>query len=86
MNFFNPSTGPLGMDLQVQRAGRVRVRVYNVAGERVCVLMDAVLSAGSHRVAWPGTNSNGQRVGNGVYFLVFETPSGRSTRKVVVLK
>jgi hypothetical protein len=85
-NFFNPTQQPLGMDLRVDVAGEVKVIVYNIVGEEVAKLMDQNMSPGNYRVSWNGQNSSNTVVGNAVYFVVVEQPSGNMVRKVIVLK
>jgi hypothetical protein len=44
------------------------------------------MSVGNYRVFWDGLNKNNALVGNAVYFVVVEQPSGNMVRKVIVLK
>ena len=85
-NFFNPTQQPLGMDLRVDTAGAVKVIVYNITGEEVVKLLDQNLAVGNYRVFWNGHNSGNTLVGNAVYFIVVEQPSGNTVKKVIVLK
>ncbi len=85
-NQFDPSKGPLGMDVRVDTAGNCKVMIYNIAGEQVVKLVDQALAAGNYRFSWDGTNSPGSIVGNGVYFFVVVQPSGQTVKKVIVLK
>lgn len=75
------------MDLKVTAPGRVKVSVYNIAGQLVTEGVNDYGSAGNYRTQWNGTNRNGQTVGNGLYLLVIEMPDGsRQIQKVIVLK
>jgi hypothetical protein len=85
-NYFNPTKGPLGMDVRVDVAGEVKVVVFNIVGEEVDKLLDQNMSVGNYRVFWDGLNKNNALVGNAVYFVVVEQPSGNMVRKVIVLK
>jgi flagellar hook assembly protein FlgD len=85
-NFFNPDNGPLGMDVRVDTAGEVKIVIFNIVGEEVEKLVDQQLSVGNYRFSWDGRNSTGAIVGNAVYFIVSEQPSGNLIRKVIVLK
>ena len=67
-------------------AGNVKVIVYNIAGEEVVKLLDQYENAGNYRVLWNGQNKGNILVGNAVYFIVVEQPSGNMVRKVIVLK
>jgi flagellar hook assembly protein FlgD len=85
-NYFDPTKGPLGMDVRVDAAGEVKVMVFNVAGEEVVKLVDQNLAAGNYRFNWDGTNTPGSIVGNAVYFFVVVQPSGNTVKKVIVLR
>ena len=85
-NAFNPRQGPLGMDIRMFNPGSCHMRVYNEAGDRVADGETQYGSAGNYRIQWDGTNAHGQIVGNGLYLVVIETPSGREVKKVIVLK
>ena len=85
-NYFDPTQGPLGMDVRVETAGNVKVMVYNIAGEQVVKLVDQTLAVGNYRFYWDGTNQRNALVGNAVYFFVVAQPSGNTVKKVIVLK
>jgi flagellar hook assembly protein FlgD len=74
------------MDVRVDAPGIVKVSVYNVAGQRVALLLNEWRGAGNHRLQWDGKNGKGAVVGNGTYLVVIEGPTGRSVKKVIVLK
>lgn len=74
------------MDLRVDTAGNVKVCVYNLSGEEVVKLVDQNFTPGNYRVFWDGLNKSNALVGNAVYFLVVQQPSGNTIRKVIILK
>jgi len=76
----------LTVNYQTRQAGRVKVCVYNISGELVTTLLDQNSAVGSASLPWNGRNAKGDVVGNGVYFLLVETPGGKEVRKVIVLK
>jgi flagellar hook assembly protein FlgD len=85
-NTFHPGLGPLGLDFKLEQPGQVRIQVFNLVGEKVAEILNEPRNAGNHRVLWNGRNSSGDLAGNGVYFLIIQTPSGKMIRKVVLLK
>ncbi|MFA6107459.1 MAG: fibronectin type III domain-containing protein [Candidatus Latescibacterota bacterium] len=82
-NPFNPSTA-IGFQLPV--AGPVSLRVYNVLGQEVAVLVDAVLPAGFHRVTWEGRETGGGPAGTGVYLCVLEAGGFRQVNKLLLVR
>jgi flagellar hook assembly protein FlgD len=85
-NFFNPNVKPLGMDVRVDKAGQVKVLVFNITGEEVKKIADQQLAVGNYRFSWDGRNAGGSVVGSALYFIVTQQPSGKMVRKVIVLK
>jgi len=72
--------------VRVDKAGEVKVFVFNIAGEEVDKLVDQQLNIGNYRFSWDGRNKNGAMTGNAVYFIVVEQPSGNTVKKVILLK
>jgi hypothetical protein len=82
-NPFNPSTG---IRLSVHEAGRVVLRVHDIAGRQVRSLVDGWKEPGSYQVSWDGRDDAGQQVVSGVYFYSLVTAGERSTRKMVLVR
>jgi hypothetical protein len=59
----------------------VRLEVYNVAGRRVALLVDEVMTAGPHAVRW---EASGQP--SGVYFCRLVTERGIESRRMLLVK
>jgi hypothetical protein len=64
----SPARGGARLSVEVGSGERVRVAVYDVAGRRVKVLLDALAPAERTIVAWDGRDADGRRVASGVYF------------------
>ena len=45
------------------------INIYNVRGQKVANLVNAVLTAGEHSVVWHGKDDRGKQVSSGVYFV-----------------
>jgi hypothetical protein len=78
--FPSPAAGPMGITLDVPRAGRVEVSVYDVAGRLVKSLLAGPLPAGAHRLTWDGS---GATSGSGVYFIRLREGDEQAIEKVV---
>ena len=77
-NLFNPSTT---IAFAIPRAGRVSLRIFNVLGEEAVRLVDGVLEAGPHTVAW-----NAVSHASGVYFCALKSGSESRTMKMILLQ
>ena len=88
-NPFNPSTRIL---FSLPEEASVSLKVYNMLGQEISTLIDAVNPAGTHSATWNGTNSLGERVSSGTYLYRLETRATRSgmnwihVRKMILTK
>jgi hypothetical protein len=84
----NPARGDVRVGFAVGQGEKseVRIGIYDVAGRRVTELIRGMSAPGWRDVVWSGLDSDGQRVGAGVYFVRFEAGTVRETRKVVHLR
>jgi hypothetical protein len=82
-NPFNPSTK---IAYQMPQRGRLTIKVYNVRGELVRILMDEIVPAGPGTVIWDGTESSGAASSSGIYFLESEAIGHRSVLKTALVK
>jgi hypothetical protein len=82
-NPFNPTT-VIPFDLAERAA--VEIAVYDLMGQRVALVEDGVLPAGHHEISWNGSNTTGDQVASGVYFVQMRTVEFVATRKMVKVK
>ena len=64
----------------------VKLRVFDVRGALVRILVDATHATGPHTSVWDGRDDRGVRVSSGVYFYRLDAGRFVSTRKMVLLK
>lgn len=64
----NPTNGRAQLTFSVPARGSVELALFDLGGRRVKSLVDGELGAGSHVVAWDGTDETGARLGTGLYF------------------
>ncbi len=77
-NPFNPSTT---IQFGTTSAGRVRVVVYNILGQRVAILFSGFLQPGEHALSW-----DANAYPSGVYLCRLQTSSARLSIKMLLLK
>jgi hypothetical protein len=82
-NPFNPTTT---VRYEVAREGPVTLRIYDVSGRLVRVLVEGRRDTRVHEVSWDGTDDSGRPVASGVYFLRLTAGSAVEVRKAVLLK
>ena len=77
-NPFNPSTQ---ISYDVDRAGQMKLSVYNVSGQEVSVLYDGYQTEGSYNVLW-----NASEFASGVYYVSMFMDGHIETMKAVLVK
>ncbi|QOJ28304.1 MAG: T9SS type A sorting domain-containing protein [Ignavibacteriales bacterium] len=77
-NPFNPSTI---ISYSLPKETKVRVAVANAIGQEVAVLFEGTKSSGKHSHVF-----NAAGMTSGIYFYSITTPSGKLTRKMILMK
>jgi hypothetical protein len=85
--FPNPvHVGSTTIPFALASAGKVRIRVLDLAGREVVVLLDELAEPGEHSVLWDGRNKQGETVPAGIYLYQIQTSAFEATRKLVRLR
>ncbi len=83
-NPFNPETIiPVALN---GKTARIRLGIYNLAGQLIRQLLDEKRPAGNYEILWDGRDKYGYYVGSGVYLYCVETPAGVQTRRMTLMK
>ena len=87
-NPFNPSTD---INYQIpnpksQSPVHTTLKVFNILGQEVRVLVDEEKEPGQYTVSWDGKNGGGDEVPSGVYFYRIEASDFTATRRMVLMK
>jgi uncharacterized lipoprotein YddW (UPF0748 family) len=81
-NPFNPSTV---ISYEVPQTDRVTLKVFDVMGREVALLVDEVRSPGKYSIEF-NTNSYNENFSSGVYFVELRSGTFRSVKKLMFLK
>lgn len=82
-NPFNQST-TIAFDLS--EPAEIRVRIYNIVGQRIRTLFVGSLGKGEHRLVWDGRDDAGLEVATGTYLLNLKAEELKATRKLLLLR
>lgn len=82
-NPFNPITR---FTYTVPRQSPVKIEIFNIMGQRVRLLVDGKVAAGSHVVTWNGQSDARMETASGIYFCRFQAGDFCQIRKLVLLK
>ena len=63
----------------------VRLKIYDVSGRLVRVLVSGARDPGSYVVPWDGRDETGRREGSGIYFYRIEAGRFVATRRLVLI-
>jgi hypothetical protein len=85
-NFPNPFNPVTRVSFSLKKKGHVSMRVYDVSGRLVRVLVDEVREAGAYEVVWDGLNNGGRATASGIYFCRMEADDYQRTVKMVLLR
>jgi subtilisin family serine protease len=66
--------------------GPVTLRIFNLLGQEIAVLLQGTQNRGSYAVQWDGRDRRGLAAPSGVYFYQLKTPNFTATRKLIVVE
>ena len=86
-NIINPQNGDLlYINYYLSKNKRVRIEIFDLAGNRVKTLKNRTESSGSHLVTWNGKNRRGETCIPGVYYILIKVDKKRYVKKVLIVK
>jgi len=65
---------------------RASLKIYNIRGQVVKVLLDEELIAGKYQIVWDGTDCKETKISSGVYLCVLQVGESRSVAPLLFLK
>jgi len=91
-NYPNPMGSATQIEYAIPTASRVSIRIYNISGQLVKILVDELKEPGQYGINWDGRDQTEQRAAPGVYFYKLEVHTGletgdyKNTKKVILLR
>jgi flagellar hook assembly protein FlgD len=82
----NPALSSTRIEYRVPSRGAVTLRLLDVAGREVRVLVQGDVEAGRHEATWDGRDAHGRTVPAGAYFYELTAGGERSTRQIIRLR
>lgn len=82
----NPFSAATRIRYDLAAEARVRMTVFNVQGQRVRVLVDEMVPAGSHEARWDGRDDAGKPVASGLYLVDFRAGTYQQTRRMLLTR
>jgi len=85
-NFPNPFNSVTTINFGLTVTIPVALKIYNIGGQEIKTLIQAVQSPGQKSVIWDGTNHAGVPVGTGIYIYRLKAGTEVQSRKMLLLK
>ena len=85
-NYPNPFNLTTAIHYQLPVRTKVKLLIYNRAGQLVRTLWGGEMLGGSHVITWDATDNSGQRVASGIYLCIINAGEHTSVRKLVLMK
>ena len=82
-NPFNPTTR---INFDMSNDGNVLIKIINVKGNLVRILVDDYVKIGPQFIVWDARNNNGEKVPAGIYFYMLKVNDYIQTQKMILLK
>ncbi len=80
-NYPNPFNASTSISYTIEKAGMVKLTVFDMVGKEVAKLVNEVKNPGDYKVTFDGSN-----LSTGIYFYRLETGSNVATQKMMLLK
>ena len=85
-NYPNPFNAETKIYFQVPDISQVRLRIFNMIGQEIVVLLEVEIEPGIHQVSWNGKNTVGSDVPSGVYMVSMEAENYNDIMKVMLIR
>jgi hypothetical protein len=85
-NFPNPFSKETTITYQMPAKEHVSLKIYNISGQLIRTLIDAVQEPGHKSMTWDGKDDRGQDVTPGIYLYRLTSRDYAKTRKTILLK
>ncbi|MFH1943781.1 MAG: S8 family serine peptidase [bacterium] len=84
-NYPNPFNSETTISFYIEQKAMTSVKIYNLLGQEVITLVDAILDPGKNKKVWNGFDAKGNRISSGIYFCVVQTESQRRVCKMLLV-
>ena len=85
-NYPNPFNSQTVICFALPASGEVELAIYDLAGQRVALLVSGMREAGTYAVNWDGRDDRGQELASGVYLYRLRVGNKEETRKLALVR
>jgi hypothetical protein len=85
-NYPNPFNSKTMIKFFLEKAERVRLKIYNIQGREIKTLIDEELTPGIHSIQWDGNAQDGRSVSSGLYLARLQSKQKISVVKMLLIR
>jgi parallel beta-helix repeat protein len=85
-NYPNPFNSNTEISFYLQEPGFAELKIYNLRGQLVKILISEFLQTGKHMIVWSGQNTEGNEVSSGIYFYSLNSQNERYTKIMTLIR
>ncbi len=85
-NFPNPFNSTTVIRFALPQSQEVELSIYNLAGQKVAMVVGGMRQAGSYSINWDGLDDAGHALASGVYFYLLRAGDRQEARKLLLLR
>ncbi|MEX2117827.1 MAG: alpha-amylase family glycosyl hydrolase, partial [Bacteroidota bacterium] len=82
----NPFNPMVNLSFELSVPSDISLKIYNLLGQEIAVLVEGRMSAGRHTMHWRGIDKSGKGVSSGVYFVRMQTKETSFIQKLLLLQ
>ena len=85
-NYPNPFNNVTSIGYSISKESRIALKIYDLTGRLIRVLVDKKKNPGKHKAVWNGKNDFGQQVSSGVYFCNLTANTKTKYDKIILIR
>ena len=82
----NPFNTETNISFELDQEDQISIEIYNLNGQLIKQLFNGIQSSGSNQLSWDGNSDDGNKLENGIYFIVLKTSDQVITKKVSLIR
>ena len=82
----NPFNENVKVEFDIPQSTMVHLIIFDISGKEVITLVKQNLFPGNHQLNWNGRNTDGQKVGSGIYIIFMKAGGVVKTQKAILIK
>ena len=86
INYPNPFNPRTTIEFALNTEGFVKLKIFNITGQKVRTLASEPITAGNHTIRWDGKNNFGQAVSSGVYIARISMGGHVAAKSMLLMK